>query len=412
MTRLRSIAVAVWICLAVVFGAPVTAEPPQPLLVLVSIDGFRWDYVDRVALPTLRTLAGRGVRAEGLIPVFPSVTFPNHYTIVTGLTPDHHGVVGNTMKDPAIGLAPFTMSSATAKDTRWWGGEPIWTTAIRQGLKSAAMFWPGSEAILPTYWRPYDDALPHVNRVRQVLEWMSLPEGERPAFSTLYFSDVDKAGHDFGPDSREVIDAMVRVDAAIGDLVSGMEALGLGDRTTYVIVSDHGMAATSNDRLVFLDDYLDLDDIDVVEWSPNVTINPRPGTTADAVYRRLADRHPALAVYTREQMPPWLRFGAHPRIPAIVGMAEPGWTVTTHAAARDRRETARGFTGGAHGYDPRYRDMHGLFIAAGPRLRRGLVTPALENIHVYTLMCELLGIRPAPNDGDPAEIARFTHRSR
>jgi predicted AlkP superfamily pyrophosphatase or phosphodiesterase len=392
-------AVAMWV-------ASLAAQA-APILILISFDGWRWDYIDRANVPNLKALAARGVRSEGLIPSFPTVTFPNHYTIVTGLLPDHHGIVGNGMFDRTIGPQKFTMSSATARDPRWWGGEPIWTTAIKQGRKSAAMFWPGSEAVKPTYWRPFDDGVSNDDRVKQVLDWLKLPEGERPSFNTLYFSEVDHAGHDDGPDSPEVLVAANHLDQALGKLLAGVDALGLTARTTFVVVSDHGMTQTSADRLIYLDDYVDPSDIEVVEWSPNVSINlKRPGSPAEveALYRRLFRKHPALHVYKKENLPAWLQYGTHPRVPAIVGIAEKGWTITTHTQAILRR--LRGF-GGAHGYDPRNRDLHGLFVAAGPRVRRGHLAPQFQNIHIYEFMCELLGLKPARNDGDPAQTSSF-----
>jgi predicted AlkP superfamily pyrophosphatase or phosphodiesterase len=174
-----------------------------------------------------------------------------------------------------------------------------------------------------------------------------------------------------------------------------------------MIVSDHGMAATSNDRLIYLDDYLETSEIEVVEWSPNVEINPRSETSADELYRKLFNKHPALAVYKREQLPKWLQFGTNPRIPAVIGIAELGWTVTTHLQAAARKLTLHGFSGGAHGYDTRYRELHGLFIAAGPRIRKGLIVPEFQNIHIYNLMCDILGLTPAPNDGDFSQVAKF-----
>ena len=380
---------------------------PKPIVVLVSIDGWRWDYLDRADVPNLKALAARGVRSRGLIPSFPSVTFPNHYTIVTGLVPDHHGIISNAMFDPAIGPEKFTMSSDTSRDPRWWGGEPVWMTAIKQGQKSAAMFWPGSEAVKPTYWRPFDDNVSNADRVQQVLDWMKLPEADRPTFSTLYFSEVDHAGHNSGPDSPELLAAAAHVDQAMGMLFQGIDALGLADRTTYVVVSDHGMAPTSDDRLIFLDDYLDADEIEVVDWSPNVAINPRASTSSDELYRTLVNRHPALAVYTRGQLPKGLRYGTNARIPAVIGIAELGWTITTHAVADSRKKAGRTFGGGAHGYDPRYREVHGLFIAAGARIRRGVVVPEFQNIHIYNFMCQLLHLTPAANDGDFSQVSTF-----
>ncbi|TAK15427.1 MAG: alkaline phosphatase family protein [Acidobacteria bacterium] len=387
------------------------AQAPAPIVILVSIDGWRWDYIDKTNAPNIKALAARGVRSQGLIPSFPSVTFPNHYTLVTGLVPDHHGIIANAMVDRSIGTEKFTMSSDTAKNPAWWGGEPIWQTVIRNGGKSAAMFWPGSEAIKPTYWRAFDDDVPNMDRVAQVLEWLRLPEADRPSFSTLYFSEIDHVGHDFGPDAPELLTAAEHVDAAIGQLVWGIEDLGLAERTSIVLVSDHGMAATSSDRVIYLDDYLQNDEIEVVDWSPNIEINPATTSSADAIYQKLANKHPALAVYRRADLPKWLNYGTNKRIPAVIGIAELGWTITTHAAAKARLESGRSFTGGGHGYDPRYRELHGLFIAAGPGLRRGVIVPEFRNVHVYNVLCKLLGLAPAPNDGDLSEVASLWGRT-
>src|SRR5439155_9580376 len=179
------------------------AQTSDPLVVLVSFDGWRWDYADRANVPNLRALAARGVRAKELLPSFPPLTFPNHYTIVTGLYPGHHGIVSNTMWTATLGR--FTMSSPVVRDAVWWGGEPIWVTAIRQNRRAMDMFWPGSEApikgIRPDRWWPFDGAVPNADRVARVLDWLALPDGERPSLVTLYFQEVDHIGHVNGPDS-------------------------------------------------------------------------------------------------------------------------------------------------------------------------------------------------------------------
>ena len=268
------------------------------------------------------------------------------------------------------------------------------------------MFWPGSEALHPTYWRPFDDRLPIADRVKQVLDWLTLPDAERPSFNTLYFSDVDSAGHEFGPDAPETAAAAARVDAALGTLVRGVRALGLEARTTFVIVSDHGMTPTSDSRLIYLDDYMDPGAVEVVDTSPNASLVPKGSLSIDELHRRLVNVHPALAVYRRADLPRSLQYGTHSRIPPILAMADVGWTITTHPAADARRARGRSFAGGAHGYDPRYREMHGLFVASGPRLRRGLVLPEFDNVHIYSFLCELLNVKAAPNDGDPRELDR------
>ncbi len=388
-----------------------TLEPGRAILVLISIDGFRWDYLQRFAPPALTRLAGDGVHAEALVPLFPSKTFPNHYAVVTGLTSAHHGIISNNMSAPDI-PGRFSMSNREVlADSRWWGGEPIWNTAERQGRIAAAMFWPGSETVIggrqATYWMPYDDGMPHARRVEQVLEWLRLPDGRRPSFVTLYFSEVDSAGHREGPDSPAVRDAVLDVDRAIGSLMDGVQAAGLSDRVHYVVVSDHGMAAVQPDHVIVLDDYLDPATVDVIDWTPLLALSPKDGNV-DAVYEALAERHPALSVYKNADIP--ARYGAlagHPRLPAVVGIADEGWYITS------RREQARWASGaaappgGEHGYAAQVKSMHGLFIAAGPRLRQGMIVPPFENLHVYELMCAVLGLEPADNDGDPAVTRAF-----
>ena len=241
---LHRLAAVLALVVAVAAPAAQRSRDDTPILILISLDGWRWDYIDRQPAPNLKALAARGVRAKAMIPSFPVLTFPNHYTIVTGLYPEHHGVVGNSMRDPAM-PERFSMSAETARDARWWGGEPLWVTAIRQGRRAATMFWPGSEAAIggvrPTYWMPYDNTLGNRERVAQAIAWVALPAAERPSFVSLYFEEVDTAGHDFGPDSPQLAAAVSHLDDALGELVAGVQRLGLDDRTSLVVVSDHGM---------------------------------------------------------------------------------------------------------------------------------------------------------------------------
>jgi predicted AlkP superfamily pyrophosphatase or phosphodiesterase len=375
-----------------------------PILILISFDGWRADYFDRVPAPNLHALAALGVHANGLIPSFPALTFPNHYTIVTGLYPAHHGIIANTMRDPSI-PDRFSMSAETAKDARWWGGEPIWATAIRQGLRAATMFWPGEEVAIggvrPTYWKPYDKKFSSTDRVTQALAWLALPDAERPSFVSLYFDEVDTAGHDFGVASPELVTAAAHLDAALGQLVAGVTRLGLEAHTSIVVVSDHGMTPLSYDRLIFLDALIDLSTVDVTEWGGLLFATPRDGDV-DGLYRRLHGKHPALAIYKREQLPSRLHFRDNPRIPPIIGIPDNGWAVTS-----GQRVTEKELDAGTHGYDPANRDMQALFVAAGPTLRRGLVVAAFENIHVYDLLCKLLKITPARNDGSAGATRGF-----
>ena len=401
----RSFLAALLVCALTACREAPPLPPEKAILVLVSIDGFRWDYLEKYRPPTLLRLAAAGVRADGLIPQFPSKTFPNHYTIVTGLTLAHHGIISNNMRAPDI-PGEFAMSNRDVlADPRWWGGEPIWNTVEKQGRKAGAMFWPGSETVIggrqASYWTPFDNDMPHAERVSRILNWLRLPDGEQPSFLTLYFSDVDSAGHSRGPDSEDVKNAVARVDASIGDLVAGVEKIGLSDRVHYVVVSDHGMAAIPADHMIVLDEYIDVTTADVVDWAPVLALTPKDGDV-ERMYAALKGKHPALAVYRSNEIPAEYDLAAHSRLPAIVAIANEGWFITS------KREVARWGTpdrhapGGTHGYDPRLPSMHGLFIATGPRIKSGMRVKAFENIHIYEFMCAVLGLTPAGNDGDPA----------
>lgn len=396
------------LALALLLGGctqPPPAPAPPRAVVLVSLDGFRPDYLDRPPAARLRGLAAQGVRARWLRPVAPTLTFPNHYTIVTGLYPAHHGIVGNSIRDPAIGY-PFSIRDTVAvRDPRWWGGEPIWVTAQRQGRRTAAYFWPGSEAPIegmhPTWYRRFDPSVPDRDRVDQALAWLRLPPDSAPALVLLYMGDVDQAGHAFGPDAPQEDSAIARVDSAIGRLVDGLATSGLTDLVDLLIVSDHGMAAVDSSRTIYLDDYLDPTTVEIPELAPTLQIWPRQGS-ADSVYRALAGRNPGLTVYRRADLPPRFHFDSTPRIAPVVALAAEGWLVTTH-----ERASASPPPRGMHGYDPALPSMQALFLARGPSFRRGVTVPGFENVHLYPLLAGLLGIAPAPSDGRLDSLPRL-----
>jgi len=379
--------------------APTSTGSPDPVVLLVSIDGFRADYLDPTATPHLNALANRGVRAEALIPSFPTKTFPNHYTIVTGLRPDHHGIVANTMWDPEMESSYSLGNREAIRNPAWYGGTPIWVTAERAGVATAPLFWPGSEApiqgILPHHWLPYDGSMTHQARIDWILDRLSTGGPERVRFATLYFDDVDVAGHQFGPGSTEVAEAIARVDSSIGLLLASLRDRGRDD-VNVIVVSDHGMSRVSQDRIIFLDDYIDPDSVRVVDWSPVLALWP-DSTHEDAVYQALKGGHPHLHVYRRHEIPVELGFGTHPRVAPIIGLADPGWSIT----ARDYYErNSERFDGGSHGYDQRSDEMRALFVAAGPGFKSGMVVPAFPNVDVYELIMALLGLPPSPGDGD------------
>jgi predicted AlkP superfamily pyrophosphatase or phosphodiesterase len=380
--------------------------PAAPLTVLVSFDGWRWDYDTKAPAPALRALMARGVRAEGLIPAYPSKTVPNHYSIVTGLYPGHHGMIANVIRDPGTGLVFRRTDRAEVANAMWWGGEPIWNAAQRQGLIAATMFWPGSEApvggMRPRYWREFDETVPAAARVDQVLEWLDRPTAERPSLVTLYLDEVDRMGHWYGPDSTQVRDAIVRADAQLGRLVEALAARGQLDRTNLVVVSDHGMAPTTQRQTIFVDDYQSLNDIEIADINPTLGVIPKP-ERVEAVYQTLANAHPRLTMYLAAETPESWHLRGQARVPPITGVADEGWVVLRRADFADYWH--RSPTGGQHGYDPDVKNMRGLFVAAGPAFKAGAVVPAMENVNVYRAVALALGIEPRDTDADPAEVA-------
>ncbi|MFI5235548.1 MAG: ectonucleotide pyrophosphatase/phosphodiesterase [Gemmatimonadales bacterium] len=379
------------------------AQAPAHKVVLVSLDGFRADYLSRPGAVHLRALAAAGVHAAWMQPSYPSLTFPNHYAIVTGLYPEHHGIVGNSIDDSVLGHFSLGDSAANA-DPRWWGGEPIWATAEKQGKRAAVFFWPGSEAgqggARPEFWRHYDGRVPFGARTHQVLDWLSMKGDSAPSFIAVYFSEPDHQGHLHGPASAEVDSAIADVDGQVGALMQGIDSLRLTNRVDLIVVSDHGMAATSPDRGIYLDDYAPEAWYKVVEGGAGARIAPKAGY-ADSVYRRLKGANPHLSVYWKADVPARFHYSSNPRISTIVALADDGWYVTTRSYAARRPVMA----GGDHGYDNALPSMRALFVAKGPDFKKGVEVGGFQNIHVYDLLAHLLGVKPAPNDGSPDSTA-------
>ncbi len=382
----------------------------EPTVILVSFDGFRWDYPTKAPTPNLRRLMARGVHAQDMIPSFPSKTFPNHYTIATGLYPGHHGIVANNIFDPPTGRT-FTMAKrAEVQDAMWWGGVPIWTLVEHGGKPSAPFFWPGSEAphdgLMPHFWQPFDANRPAAARTEQILAWLDLPAAQRPVFLSLYFEDTDSAGHAKGPDSPEVRDAIGRDDGYLGTLVDGLSRRGILDRVNIVVVSDHGMAAVDDQHVIVADDYVSPADATISDINPTLGLFPKAGREA-AVYQALVHANSHLTVYRRENTPERWHYRGHPRVPPIIGVADEGWQVLSRATVNDI--AAGKITGqrGTHGYDPQLMSMRAVFIAAGPAFTRGVTVAPFENVSIYNVLARILGVTPAPNDGDPSVARRL-----
>ncbi|AFN57373.1 putative AlkP superfamily pyrophosphatase or phosphodiesterase [Zymomonas mobilis] len=380
---------------AIAATAHTTAQSKTPLI-LISIDGFRADYIKRGLTPNLVSLAENGSYAKVMHPSFPSITFPNHYTLVTGLYPDHHGIVGNNMDDAHITPdSHFKMSDHQAvTDRRWWDeGEPLWVTAEKQGVVSATMFWPGSEAdiegVRPEMWRRFDSHVPFSERVDQVFSWLAYPEKKRPQFITLYFENVDHAGHLYGPDSQEVNDNLVKIDQTIGQLVQGLKQRGI--KANLVIVSDHGMAATSSDRVVALNKILDPRLYHVVTGGAYAGIEPSSGHSLKDLEPLLAS-HDHMQCWPKQQIPARFHYGQNPRVPGVVCAAEVGWSIMGNDSM------AAHATKGNHGYDNQTPEMGALFIANGPAFQKHKVIESMDNIDVQPLVAQVLKLKAPKGD--------------
>lgn len=395
-----------WVFAAVLRSAEPTAKP-SPLL-LISLDAFRWDYCDLYPedTPHLRRLKSEGASARALIPVFPSNTFPNHYTIVTGLWPAHHGVINNSMFDPESGLFFRNNLPSAVHDPRWWGGEPIWVTARKQGLHSACSFWPGSEAeiggVRPNHWKPFDPAEKFEPRLEELIGWFRLPPEERPDVVTFYLEETNSVGHSFGPNAPETRAAIKLLDTRVGLILQRLAAEGI--TPNLVVVSDHGMTEVKPERCVALDEYLDPKTIQVDFGGPACGLRPLPGTTSEQILKRLEALPSDVKVYRAEDLPERFHLHGNSRIPPIWILPAEGGSVTGKQLLAPWLAKTRG----EHGYDPALETMRGTLIVHGPAFRSdGAVIDPVENIHLYNLFCAVLHLKPAANDGDERLVQAF-----
>jgi len=365
-----------------------------PYVVLLSMDGFRSDYLDRYPTPALLRLAAEGVRADRMIPVLPSKTFPTHYTVATGMYAEHHGLVGNRYWAPDKGALYDMNDRDIVEDGSWYRGEPIWVTAERQGMLSASYYFVGSEAdvggVRPTHWHRFDGSVPNQARVDGVLAWLALPPDQRPHLLALYFSDLDDAGHEYGPDSPQVEAAVWTVDSALDRLMSGIDALPHGDRVYVVVVSDHGMMRAPAARAQPVDMSL-FPGVRIVEGGPYASLVVVEGGPARsrAVRDSLRALLPEARVWLREEVPERFHYSSDPRIGDIVILADPGATVVpaTRVPSWDT------FT---HGWDNAIPEMGAIFLARGPGIPAGQRIEPFESVHVYPFLAHLLGLTPNP----------------
>jgi alkaline phosphatase D len=365
-------------------------------VVLVSLDGFRWDYARRDGATHLLALGKQGVWApEGMLPSFPSLTFPNQFTIVTGLYPEHHGLVANAFYD-GTRHARYAMSDAnTVTDGTWYSGVPLWSLAESQGMRAACLFWPGSEAKIagfqPSYYLHYDDKIDDEVRIQQVLAWLRLPPAERPHFITLYYSEPDHEGHEFGPDAPETGAAVRKVDRLIGRLKAGLDDTRLP--IDLVVVSDHGMVKTQG-NWISLDQYADLSGFETA----GSLLYGRTEEEDARVYNQLKKASSQFVVYRRKDVPAGLNYNQNPREGDPVVIATGPYAIRAHGPPADTPE--RQPSAGMHGFDPRkVSEMKASFFAAGPDILPGRTVMPFENVNLYPWLAHLLGLTPPKNDG-------------
>jgi len=369
-------------------------QPEQQYVIMLSMDGFRWDYADRVATPNLDKIAQKGVRAKSLKPSFPTKTFPNHYSMATGLYPDHHGIVLNSFYDPESGEYYHIFDRDAVEDGSFYGGEPIWVTAEKQGITTGSYFWVGSEAEIagfrPTYWKIYDHDFPYKQRIDSVMSWLKKPEAERPHLITWYFDEPDHTGHNSGPDSEDLNSKIIQLDFLLGYFMLELEKLPIAEQVNVIVTSDHGMSNISNDKKVVLEDHLNMDWVAELEgYNPNFNIMAREGFI-DSIYLSLTGLE-GILVWKTGKLPERLFYGSHPRTMDLVVVADSSWSVV--------KKAEKWVGGGAHGFDNDNRDMHAIFYAYGPAFKVGHVSPTFNNVDIYPLICEILGLDPAPVDG-------------
>ncbi len=370
----------------------------KPYLLVVSLDGFRWDYPAKYKLAHFDTIAQRGVKAKSVKPCFPTVTFPNHYSMATGLYPDNHGIVQNKFYDSRLDLTYKIGDSKTVMDGRFYGGEPIWVTAEKQGVKAASFYWVGSEAkingIQPTYWKQYENKIPFSQRIDTLMYWFQLPENERPHLVMFYLPEPDECSHDFGPDSKETELMLTYLDSLMWVLVNKINSLPIAGNMNIIITSDHGMAQLNNKKNIFIDEFIKSTWVKAA-YGYNPTYNISVNTNClDSVYNSLKKlKH--LKVWKTAKLPGRLHYGNNSRVGDLVVLADDGWSISQK---KDKLPS-----GGAHGYDNKMMDMHGIFYAIGPAFKVNYKVPTFENINLYPLMAKLLNIIPAVCDGKLSE---------
>ena len=377
-------------------SALIYAENDQYVL-LISMDGFRSDYLDITDTPNFDKMAKNGIRSDGLKPVFISKTFPNHYSIATGMYAESHGVIANSFFASDLDKYYSIRDRKSVENGDFYGGEPIWVTAEKQGVKTASYFWVGTEAAIagvhPSIWKRYDQKVPFEDRIDSVMTWFSLPISHRPRLIMLYFHEPDWTGHEYGPSSDENVDQIQRMDDIMGTIIEKAEKLSIADNLNVLVVSDHGMTEVHPEQIIDLSAYTDLSDVTTAGAGPTVFLSSDSRKRLTTVYNDL-QQLPNAQVYWKRDIPERWHYRDHERIPEVLIVAEEGWTLMPmgHGPGMPR---------GTHGYDNDLSSMQAIFVADGPAFKSGYSRKVFENIHIYPLLAHILDLEPyAEIDGD------------
>lgn len=389
------------------------AQEKEPIVLLISLDGFRHDYVARFQPPNLSQFITEGSAAKGLIPSFPSKTFPNHYTIATGILPEHHGLVDNAFYEPAKDQV-YTMGNRDiVQDGYWYGGTPIWVLAEQNGIKAASYFFVGTEApvqgIRPSYYYDYDGGVPNLTRIAKVFDWLQLPEADRPRLITLYFSDMDDSGHRYGPNNDEELKkTLFRLDHELGALFEGLKSYDLPIHV--ILVSDHGMAEVKKENIILLETLTEGIQARVVNNGALAHLHLSNPSQKAAVAELLRKREPRITVDDLSTTANYSDLTSFPqRLGDLLIIPNEGYYLAdARGSMRYQNNVARFNTAvfGEHGFSPSYQDMWGIFYAKGPQIKTGMALAPFQNIHIYPLICRILGLPiPSTIDGKEAVLA-------
>ena len=383
------------------------ASSKKPYLILISLDGFRWDYVEKYKPPHLINFIKNGINSESLIPSFPTKTFPNHYTIATGMYPDKHGIIANSFYSYDKDMTYRIRDREKVEDGSFYGGNPIWIQANRSNMVTASYFFVGTEAniqgLKPTYYYRFDNSVKNEVRVNQAIDWLKLPPKKRPHLITMYFSDMDDTGHKYGTkNDEELKKTLFELDKQLGVLFKGIEKTGLP--VNIIIVSDHGMSTVPISKFIAIEKIENDSLYTSIDNGAIVNIHPNNKNQIDSIYTYLKKKESNFKVYKTENTPGFEYIPKNKNWGAIQILPDFGYYFSSTKGIASRKQHIN-TNFGVHGYDQKHKDMHGIFYANGPAFKKAYRTPSIKNIHIYPLMCEILGLEvPSNIDGNLNQI--------